>query len=400
MIIHHIENVRVAFALVIGAGLATALGACVVFFPSLVKLASRRVLASGLALSAGVMTYVSFVEILVKSLDSFAKAGFDEAKSYIYATLSFYGGVFTMGILDVTVKLLSGEYHSHGPDVYSETTPKKEVTHEITDTGVHSPHCPCCAEDPVAELEEFRRRAAEEVEAMARQEETAVGSVNAFEDDNFDENPIPQNSENCRCDNCEVSNKEHCNITPIEEGKITPIEPGNSLCDSADKPSKTTGEGKKQGDKKLMKMGLTTALAIGLHNFPEGLATFVAALSDPAVGAVLAIAIGIHNIPEGLCVALPVYYATGSRWKGFLWALLSGVSEPIAALLGWLILASYFTPVVYAILFGLVSGMMVTISIKELLPTAHRYDPLDTVVTPSFVTGMAVMSLSLVLFKL
>jgi len=239
MIIHHIENVRVAFALVIGAGLATALGACVVFFPSLVKLASRRVLASGLALSAGVMTYLSFVEIFVKSLDSFAKAGFNEAKSYIYTTLTFYGGVITLGILDPTVKLLSGEYHSHVSDVYSKTT---EVTHEITNTCVHSPHYPCCAEDPVAELQEIHRRAAEEVEAMARQGKTAVGSVNASEDDNFDENLVPQNSKIWECHNCEVSNKEHCNVTSTEEGKITPIELEYSLSDSADTPSKTTGE--------------------------------------------------------------------------------------------------------------------------------------------------------------
>merc|ERR1712151_842479 len=87
--------------------------------------------------------------------------------------------------------------------------------------------------------------------------------------------------------------------------------------------------------RKLNKMGLSTALAIALHNFPEGLATFIAALDDPKVGAVLAIAIGIHNIPEGLCVSPPISYATGNRWKGFLWALLSGLSEPIAAFLGW-----------------------------------------------------------------
>lgn len=253
----------------------------------------------------------------------------------------------------------------------------------------------------MGELEEFRRRAADEVEQMAQQEQTAVDSNSGVEDDNFEENPSPQDSDNMGCDNCEDCNKEDCNIAPIEEGKTTPVEEGNSLTNGDVEPSKTTeGEGKQEGDKELMKMGISTALAIGLHNFPEGLATFVAALSDPAVGAVLAIAIGIHNIPEGLCVALPVYYATGSRWKGFFWALLSGVSEPIAALLGWLILANYFTPVVYAILFGLVSGMMVTISIKELLPTAHRYDPLDTVVTIFFVTGMAVMALSLVLFKI
>jgi len=95
---------------------------------------------------------------------------------------------------------------------------------------------------------------------------------------------------------------------------------------------------------------------------------------------------------------MPIYYATGSRWKAFLWAMLSGVSEPIAALVGWLILSNYFTPTVYAILFGIVAGMMVIISIKELLPTAHRYDPTDAVVNICFVIGMAIMAVSLVLF--
>ena len=152
--------------------------------------------------------------------------------------------------------------------------------------------------------------------------------------------------------------------------------------------------------KKLVKMGLSTAVAIALHNFPEGLATFVAALDDPSVGAVLAIAIGIHNIPEGLCVALPIYYATGNRWKAFMWGCLSGLSEPVAALLGWLVLAKAMGENVYAILFGLVSGMMVIISLKELIPTAHRYDPQDTVVTYSVIGGMVIIALSLALFKL
>jgi ZIP family zinc transporter len=136
------------------------------------------------------------------------------------------------------------------------------------------------------------------------------------------------------------------------------------------------------------------------HNFPEGLATFVAALSDPKVGAVLATAIAIHNVPEGLCVAMPVYYATGNRLRAFLWALLSGVSEPIAALLGWAVLANSFSDTLYGVLFGMVAGMMTVISVRELLPTAHRYDPNDTVVTNAFMLGMAIMALSLVLFFL
>lgn len=99
-------------------------------------------------------------------------------------------------------------------------------------------------------------------------------------------------------------------------------------------------------------------------------------------------------------MALPIYYATGNRLRAFLWALLSGASEVVAALLGWAILASVFTETAYATLFGLVAGMMVIISIRELLPTAHFYDPKDTVVTYSFIGGAALMALSLILFQI
>jgi ZIP family zinc transporter len=95
---------------------------------------------------------------------------------------------------------------------------------------------------------------------------------------------------------------------------------------------------------------------------------------------------------------MPIYYATGKRWNAFAWACLSGVSEPIAALLGWAVLADSFSDVMYAVLFALVAGMMVIISARELLPTAHRYDPEDTVVTFSFIAGMLIMAASLVLF--
>jgi len=148
-------------------------------------------------------------------------------------------------------------------------------------------------------------------------------------------------------------------------------------------------------------MGINTAAAIAIHNFPEGLATFVGTLADPSVGITLAIAIGIHNIPEGLCVALPIYYATGSRIRGFLWALFSGISEPIGALIGYAIIKSSgddMNQMVYGILFGIVGGMMVMIVISELLPTAYRYDPQDKVTTGSVVLGMAVMAASLCLF--
>lgn len=176
----------------------------------------------------------------------------------------------------------------------------------------------------------------------------------------------------------------------------------NVVGDIRQEDSNSEGESPEDAEEKrrLIKMGLNTALAIGLHNFPEGLATFVAALDDPSVGGVLACAIAIHNIPEGLCVALPIYYATGSRMKAFLWALLSGASEIVAALLGWAVLATAVDDSTYAALFGIVSGMMVIISVRELLPTAHHYDPEDTVVTYSFIAGMMLMAVSLILFML
>ncbi len=125
----------------------------------------------------------------------------------------------------------------------------------------------------------------------------------------------------------------------------------------------------------------------------------MAVLEDSKVGASVAIAIGIHNIPEGICVAMPIYYATGSRWKAFVWAVVSGLTELVGALLGWIVLREVFSQVAYGVLFGIVAGMMVYISVKELLPTAHRYDPDDQVTTFSLLGGMVIMAASLVLFQ-
>jgi ZIP family zinc transporter len=148
-------------------------------------------------------------------------------------------------------------------------------------------------------------------------------------------------------------------------------------------------------------MGFMTALAIGLHNFPEGLATFVAALADTKLGIALALAIAIHNIPEGVCVAMPVYYATGSKLRGFWWSFVSGLSEPFGGLCGFLVLYSAgMSDSAYGALFGIVGGMMVYISLKELLPTALKYDPHDKYVTNCTFIGMAVMAASLIMFTL
>jgi len=360
-------NVGAAIGIVCGAGAATGIGSAVVFFPSLVKLASRRVLAGSLGLSAGVMIYVSFVEIFAKSVSEFAMVdGVDEDLGYIYATLSFFGGAAFMMMLDVLQWFIAGRKgHSHS------------LPGDERETSAVTPHCVCASHggDVIEELQKFQQRAEEEIEINAgREDNTAISpdDVNSIQD----------------ADNVSAKSKDD--------------EPQDAENQDAEQQNKTVEieNGPDDEQKKLGKMGFNTALAIALHNFPEGLATFVAALNDPSVGMVLAIAIGIHNIPEGLCVALPIYYATGNRWKAFLWGCASGLSEPVAALLGWAILANAMTASVYAILFGLVSGMMVIISLKDLLPTAHRYDPEDTVVTYSLVGGMVIIALSLVLFKI
>jgi len=149
---------------------------------------------------------------------------------------------------------------------------------------------------------------------------------------------------------------------------------------------------------RLKKTGLLAALAIMIHNFPEGISTYVGTMADPSVGIALAIAITIHNIPEGICVALPIYFATGSKLKGFLWAFLSGIAEPIGALIGYGIYAVAQNSLTMGILFGLVSGMMTYISFRELIPTAFRYDSEDKYTTFSLIVGMMVMCGSLILF--
>jgi ZIP family zinc transporter len=151
------------------------------------------------------------------------------------------------------------------------------------------------------------------------------------------------------------------------------------------------------GNKRLLRMGMFSALAIAIHNFPEGLATFAAALTDPTIGVSIAVAIAIHNIPEGIAVSVPIYYATGSRKKAFWLSLLSGISEPIGALLGFLVLRAFFTPLVFGLLFAGVGGIMVFISLDELFPTAREYGQGHLAIY-GLVAGMAAMAVSLLLF--
>lgn len=157
------------------------------------------------------------------------------------------------------------------------------------------------------------------------------------------------------------------------------------------------------GDKAVMprnlrRTAILLTLGISLHNFPEGVATYVTASSNLELGFGIALAVALHNIPEGLAVAGPVYAATGSRRKAIFWTGLSGMAEILGGILAWLILGSLVSPVVMAAIMAAVAGIMVALSVDELMPLAKEIDPHNN---PSYgvLCGMSVMGLSLVLLQ-
>ena len=157
--------------------------------------------------------------------------------------------------------------------------------------------------------------------------------------------------------------------------------------------------GVEEMDKKsgLKRTGLLVALSITIHNFPEGIATFTSALESLDIAIPITIAIAIHNIPEGIAVAVPIYHATGSRKKAFWYSFLSGLSEPAGALLAYLFLIQFWTPSLNGLILAAVSGIMVFISIDELLPSAEKYGK-HHISIMGLIAGMAVMAFSLYLF--
>ena len=151
--------------------------------------------------------------------------------------------------------------------------------------------------------------------------------------------------------------------------------------------------------KRLMQTGVFVALAIAIHNFPEGLATFLLVLDDPQIGIALAVAVALHNIPEGIAVSVPVYYATKSKLKAFRLSFLSGLAEPAGAVIGYLLLAQFLNDFVLGLIFAAVAGVMVFLAIDSLLPTA-RNSARGHLTVYGVIAGMSVMALSLVLLKL
>lgn len=150
---------------------------------------------------------------------------------------------------------------------------------------------------------------------------------------------------------------------------------------------------------RLMRSAVLVAGIVALHNFPEGLSTFLATLADPRLGVTLAVAVAIHNIPEGIAVAAPVYAATGSRTRALWWATFSGLAEPLGALVGLVLLRAVLPTELFTLTFGLIAGMMVTISLRELVPTAIRYHRHPAHTIAGLTLGAAVMLVSLAMLR-
>lgn len=148
---------------------------------------------------------------------------------------------------------------------------------------------------------------------------------------------------------------------------------------------------------KMKRTGVMLALAIGIHNFPEGLATFASALNGLDVALPIMLAIAIHNIPEGIAVALPIYQATGSRKKAFTYSFLSGLAEPVGAGVGALFLLPFWNPLISSLILSFIAGIMVYISFDELLPSSEKYGHHHFAIS-GVITGMAIMAFGLLLF--
>ena len=340
------SEVGVAFALSIGAGLATCIGGLIIFFKRLIRLASPKTLSIALSLSAGVMIFISLVEIFGKSVESY-QSGF---------TVTLKNNTFSCGELGLKFinKTKDGNYYCSSCDTLCEghswlATTATFILGVLIIFGmdfVVEKISPAAHEElEVSHLDKLQSTITESVEGKGQSTSSSIESV-------VDEHGLKEKSEG-------LSN-----------------------------PTKS----------QLNRTGIVTAIAIGLHNIPEGVATYIAAIGDTRVGAALAIGVALHNIPEGIAVATPVYFATGSALRAFLWTFVSALAEPLGAILAWLIIGNGLNPHVEGVMFGIVCGMMTTISFKELIPNAIKFYSKGNTVIFSILGGMGIMVISLILF--
>ncbi|EAH6654931.1 zinc transporter ZupT [Campylobacter jejuni] len=285
------EQIFIAMLLTLFAGFSTAIGSIIAFFS---RKDDLRVLSLGLGFSAGVMIYISFMEILPTALKDF-KNYYNSHWAELLGLACFFGGILISLLID---KLIPEDVNPHEP---------KEDLSELK-------ICPL-----------------------------------------------------------------------LQKGQNPPkFHPGEKL--------------HQINTKALKRTGIFTALAIAIHNFPEGFATFISSLDNLTLGIAIAIAVAIHNIPEGLAVSLPIYHATGDKKKAFIYSALSGFAEPLGAFVGALILLPFIGDLTLAISFAVIAGIMVFISLDELLPAAKTYDKAHDSLY-GLIAGMMIMALSLNLLE-
>lgn len=293
------ENFLLAMLLTLLAGLATGIGGAIAFFA---KRTNTKFLSVALGFSAGVMVYISFVEIFMEARNTLTAELGEKAGSWV-TIVSFFAGMFIIALIDNLVPDYENPHETKKVEQITEDSPPENLPDHLTASSF-----------------------------------TVEGGTAA--------------------------------LTPA---------------------------GKAAEKSKLLRAGLLTALAVAIHNFPEGFATFVSAMRDPSLGISIAVAIAIHNIPEGIAVSIPVYYATGSRRKAFLYSFLSGMSEPAGAVIGYLILSRFMTDIMFGIIFAAIGGIMVFISFDQLLPTAREYGEHHLSIY-GLVSGMILMAVSLMMF--
>ncbi|WP_027702740.1 zinc transporter ZupT [Metaclostridioides mangenotii] len=303
------QNILFAFMMTLIAGLSTGIGSAIAFFA---KKTNTKFLAVSLGFSAGVMIYVSMIEIFTEAKNTLiVPLGLKNGTTV--TVLAFFGGMILIALID---KLI----------------PSEDNPHEV-----------------------------ERVETLIK-----------------------------------IESEEHLgNLKTKEIAKAEGHQEGQDIFDGS---KDDNDEGQSDiNNSRLMRTGLFTALAIAIHNFPEGLATFVSALQEPSLAIPIVVAIAIHNIPEGIAVSVPIYYATGSKKKAFIYSFLSGLSEPVGAIIGFMILLPIMNDVLFGVIFAGVAGIMVFISIDELLPSAREYGEHHLSIY-GMVVGMAVMAASLIMF--
>lgn len=299
-------DVWIAFGLTVFAGMGASIGSTIAFTA---KRTNYRFLSVATGFSAGVMLYVSFVEIFQKGVDVLS-ASYGAYWAHWVNAASFFAGLLLIGIVDNLIPAAENPHEIHAEN---EAAPLRSV---------------------LAPLPDF--------EAIAQR--PAEYSLSGLHD-----------------------HRRH--------------------------------------RRKLMRMGLFTALAIGIHNFPEGVATFLSALQDPSLGVAIAVAIALHNIPEGISVSVPIFYATGDRKRAFVYSCLSGLAEPLGALVAYLALrfltggeTGAIPSEIMGVLFGCVAGIMVYISLDQLLPTSRAYGKgHDSLL--GLTAGMVAMAISLLLMQ-